>query len=39
MSLDLDIQYNAMSEPIELNNKSLIKHSTPDEQLSLCTTL
>ena len=40
MSVDLDvtspdIQYDAMSEPIELNIKSLVKHSIPDERLLL----
>jgi len=44
MSVDLnvrslDIQYIAMSEPIEINIMSLIKHSTLDEQLPLFTTL
>ncbi len=44
MSVDLDvtsldIQYIAMSEPIEINIKSLVKRSTLDKQLSLFTTL
>jgi hypothetical protein len=33
----LDIQYTAMFEPIEINIKSLIKHSALDEQPSLFT--
>ena len=44
MSVDLDVmsldmQYNAMSEPIEINIKSLIERSIPDERLLLFTIL
>jgi hypothetical protein len=37
--MSLDTQYITTSEPIEINIKSLIKHSTLDERLSMFTTL